>query len=70
MTIERVLNNDAAGPEPRNGGIRAAPYDVNAHIELRHRSRWLGTICRDLAAFTRALGVGQLSYRESPKPGE
>jgi hypothetical protein len=36
MTVERVLNMDAATPEPRNGGIRAAPYDVNARIELRH----------------------------------
>jgi hypothetical protein len=34
MTVERVLNKDAATPEPRNGGIRAVPYDVNARIGI------------------------------------
>jgi hypothetical protein len=34
MTVERVLNKDAATPEPRNGGIRAAPYDANARIGI------------------------------------
>ena len=30
MTVERVLNKDAATPERRNGGIRCAFYYVNA----------------------------------------
>jgi hypothetical protein len=67
MTVERVPNMDAATPELRNCGSRAALCGVYAHIGLGNRSRWLGTICRDLAAFTHALGIRQLSYRESRK---
>jgi hypothetical protein len=34
MTVERVLNMDAATPEPRNCGSRAALCGVNARIGL------------------------------------
>src|SRR6185369_6964937 len=37
---------------------------MSTRVWHRHLNSWLGTICRDLATFTHALGVRQLSYRD------